>query len=403
MMSRLIGCLAFVLVTMFSGCSDCSDYISINLDRAEDVAVSYVVKTSSSKKKVTTSKSWKTDNKVLAEKAKESFSLKNLTYVFSFLKNHWLASLFLMFVIWGCLGIRILSPLVYYVLSLPFYVLNQLQFVLQSPMRYISKDHDSLGAKLGRTIVGKVLFTFVDVCMYLVCFPLRFINALYYNGFVHVSCSFVDLIAETIKPSGHAKTYKKAFRVIPNFFRYVVLKGLVVLLESVLFVIIDTFYPALTLYHGTGWKSSVSITKPGSWKSSVNDFRCWFGKGVYFATVRSTASHYARSQSNPVMIVSRVSHGRMLNLAYVSKRMRNNVGADSNKTGRITNYGLKKGYTSVLSWTSNDKVGQKWWELIMLDKEGRYDHKWRIRPLYVIDLNTKERKRIYGGMSLWFL
>ncbi|MCQ2218000.1 MAG: hypothetical protein MJZ33_05885 [Paludibacteraceae bacterium] len=236
----------------------------------------------------------------------------------------------------------------------------------------------------------------MDGTMYFVCFPLRFVNAVYFNLFVHISCSFVDLIAETIRPSGRAKSSKKRSNLLPNFCRYVVLKGSVVVLESLLFVIIDTIYPALTLYHGTDWKASISITKPGSWMSSVKDWRCWFGKGVYFATARSTAEHYAIGKNKPVMIVSRVSYGRMLNLAYVSDKMQQNIGADSKKAGRITTFGLKNGYTSVLSWRPSG-----WWEVIMLDKAGRYDHKWRIRPLYVIDFDTKKRMRINGGMSLW--
>lgn len=309
--------------------------------------------------------------------------------------------LLVVFVIWGLLGIPFLSSIIYYVFSLPFYLLNKLQFILYAPERYLCKNYDSIVSKIARSKIGTILFFLEHVALYVVCTPLRFVNAFYFNILVHLPCAYLDLVLETIHPSGHANVGVKVMRVIPNFFKLVVLKGFATTVESILFVAVDTVYPALTLYHGTAWKAGISITKPGSWMSSEKDMRCWYGKGVYFAQARSTAEYYGRSKPDMVMIVSRVSHGRMLNLSLLSKRMYNNIGKDSNKTGRITNNSLNKGYPSVYVWAAADGSQHKWWEIVMLDRGGEYDYKWRIRPLYIVGIKDKARRRIFGGMSLW--
>lgn len=306
---------------------------------------------------------------------------------------------FVAFVIWGFMGIPFLSKVIYWVFSFPFFLLNQLQFILYAPERYIGRTYDSVCAKFGRTFIGKFLFFIEHLLLYVVCTPLRFVNACYYNLFIHIPCCYADLVMETIWPAKYSKVGQKIINIIPNFFKLVIFKGLLATVESVIFVLVDTIYPALTLYHGTSGKAGISITKPGTWLSSEKN--CKFGKGVYFGTVRGTAMHYADGRSNPVMIVSRVSHGFMLHLTLVGNSMHNNIGSTVNRLGRITSSSLKNGYTSVYSWAQEANDSQKWWEIIMLDSKGAYDNKWRIRPMYIVDLNNMSRKRVPGGMSLW--
>ena len=47
----------------------------------------------------------------------------------------------------------------------------------------------------------------------------------------------------------------------------------------------------------------------------------------------------------------------------------------------------------------NERGG--YWEFCMLDWQNRYNHSWRIRPVYVFNFRTGKVQHINGGMRHW--
>lgn len=177
-----------------------------------------------------------------------------------------------------------------------------------------------------------------------------------------------------------------------RFLKYIVWKSGLTLVESLFFTVYDTFIPTLTMYHGTSGEASALITSKGNWKVGSGNFA---GSGIYFAIYKRTADHYQRMNSDGVIIVSRVTLGRILNMSKAPRHVREMVA--SNGDG-ITNYGLKHGYRTTEWWRKDSG----WWEYCMLDKGGPYDHPWHIRELYIYKADSGIKKRIYGSMASWF-
>jgi len=108
----------------------------------------------------------------------------------------------------------------------------------------------------------------VELLLYILLTPLRFLNALYYNVWVHSLWTFSDHLSEVFNPKLKGMRHKKG-KEYRKFWTQDFLKrlkkhsilGLKQVGEGILFVIIDTFVPALTMYHGTNRDASISISK----------------------------------------------------------------------------------------------------------------------------------------------
>jgi len=156
----------------------------------------------------------------------------------------------------------------------------------------------------------------------------------------------------------------------------------------------------LTLFHGTDYQASVSITNAGRCGDSDYYTGIWnvgggnyAGNGIYFAPARSTAIHYSRGS----LIVCRVSLGKVLDIGLAPYSIYRQCGYP-NATG-ATDWGLRNGYTTGEWWRGD--YSANWWEYCMYDWQKRYNFSWRIRPLYVLDINEKRLQRIPGGMCHW--
>ena len=181
--------------------------------------------------------------------------------------------------------------------------------------------------------------------------------------------------------------------------KYPIFHGSLTLIESGIWTVIDTFVPALTLYHGTDYDASSYITcspdrnyisgwSAGVWNVGGGNFA---GNGIYFAPARSTAQHY----SSGSLIVARVSLGRVLDLGMAPWHIYSQCG-HSNAIG-ATEWGLKNGYVTGEWWRGDGG----WWEYCMYDWQNRYNYSFRIRPIYVLDLCDESIQRIPGGMAHW--
>lgn len=290
----------------------------------------------------------------------------------------------------------------YHLISFPFYSLNWLQRRLAKPWMQNYKRNtrsDADNAKLREELeMWKIPFWFILT-------PLRFANAFYYNIVVHCSFEMFNYVVEVLVPEGEhegSSSFFLWFVLIPwRFVKYVLWHGSLTLIESALWTAIDTFVPALTVYHGTSCAAAECICQgPGrveskNWLSAVWNVGGgnYAGNGIYFAPVRSTAYHYA----NGSLIVCRVTFGRTLDLGLAPRRIYDLCGRP-NALG-VTEWGLKNDYVTGEWWRGD--YGAGWWEYCMYDWQNRYNDSWRIRPLYVINIEGECIQRIPGGMYHW--
>ena len=330
-----------------------------------------------------------------------------------FVKNEWLK--LLIYAIIGLVVITLLRAIalnflyvfskvmyyVYWIICIPFYILNWLQRYLSKPWRLFYKTNNGNDRK-NQSL--RSFYEYIKVPLYVLLTPLRLVNAIYYNMIVHCCFEFYNLIIEVLSPANSKEGANNFFLMlilIPwRLIRYVLFHGSLTLIESAIWTIIDTFVPALTLFHGTDYDASVSITNAGRcgdcdyytgiWNVGGGNYA---GNGIYFAPARSTAIHYSRGS----LIVCRVSLGKVLDLGLAPYNIYRQCGYP-NATG-ATDWGLRHGYTTGEWWRGDYHAN--WWEYCMYDWQERYNFSWRIRPLYVLDMNEKRLQRIPGGMCHW--
>ena len=307
-------------------------------------------------------------------------------------------------------GLSFILMAMYYAVSFPFYVLNQAQYVLSEPWRYFYR-YGGMGELTSKKRCA--IFEVLKIILYVLLTPLRLVNAIYYNILVHGLVVFYDLCMEVFVPCSDregADSFWMWLLLLPwRVLRYPVLHGVVALAESVAWTLIDIFIPAITLYHGSDLTAGESIAgsrnrnKSLSWKSGTfaASESSWGGIGVYFAAKRKVALRYARdsyrlSDNNPVVIVCRVSPGRVINYALAPFRVYNAAGGDGNPAV-LNRFAEQNGYTTGEWW--NGWGG--YWEYCLFDWKNLYNSRWRIRPIYLYNDRTHFIQHVKGGMAHW--
>lgn len=298
----------------------------------------------------------------------------------------------------------------YWVMSLPFYLLNQLQYILSEPWRYHFKWHRYYDAT--NTTLRPVL-EILKVLLYILITPLRVINAIYFNIVVHGLTELYDYLLEVFTPCNRKEGAGNVWIWLLTFpwriLKYPVFHGALALLESAIWTVIDTFIPAITLYHGTDLTAGQSITgekrrnRRLGWGSGtfMASNSSWGGIGVYFAASRRVAFRYAvdvhrLSDNNPVTIVCRVSPGRIINYSLAPLPVYHAAGQKGHPS-ILNRYGQKHRYTTGEWW--NQRAG--YWEYCLFDWKNMYNSRWRIRPIYVYNHRTRLVQHIKGGMAHW--
>ena len=294
----------------------------------------------------------------------------------------------------------------YYLLSIPFWFLNRMQHVLTEPWRYIFKSSwPSDGTK---DFLRPFLFC-LQLLLYVVTTPLRILNAILYNILIYGVTELYDLMIEVIQPSkwreGYGNWWRWTYMLPLRIIKYPVYHGCLVLIEGAVWTVIDTFIPAITMYHGTDLTAGQAITGKSGYRWTDGTFAAsqssWGGIGVYFASRRIVARRYAEdpyrlNDTNPVMIVCRVSLGKIINYSLAPYSVYSNAGATGNPAV-LNRYAEKHGYTTGEWW--NQRGG--YWEFCMFDWQNRYNHPWRIRPIYVFNFRTGRAQHIQCGMRHW--
>lgn len=289
----------------------------------------------------------------------------------------------------------------YWILNIPFYCLNWLQRHLSKPWRIFYK-HNSYPRSWSNE-KRRETYEYLKIPIYVLLTPLRFVNAVYYNILVHTTIEFFNYTVEVLIPSSKYEGEDNIilwYLLIPwRILRYPIFHGALTITESIIWTIVDTIMPALTLYHGTCTDASINITQShikrdknnwynGIWNVGGGNYA---GNGIYFAPTRSTALHY----SSGALIITRVSLGRVLDLGLAPYNIYAACGHPNALC--VTSWGLKHNYTTGEWWRQDEG----WWEYCMYDWQNKYNESWRIRPLYVLNLEEKCIQRIPGGMYHW--
>lgn len=308
-------------------------------------------------------------------------------------------------------GLIVVLKTLYDIVSLPFYLLNQLQIILSEPWRYVFKHHVRDD---GSREFLRIFLEVLKVLLYIATTPLRLVNAVYFNILVHGLVSLYDLLMEVFVPNSEKEgkgDFWKWLLMLPwRVLRYPVFHGTVALLESVVWTVIDVFVPAVTLYHGTDLTAGQSIAgsrnrnEDLNWKSGTftASQSSWGGIGVYFASRRRVAMRYAcdpyrLSDSNPVIIVCRVSPGRIINYSLAPGHVYYSTGGNGDPK-KLNSWSQGHSYTTGEWW--NDYGG--YWEYCLFDWQNLYNSRWRIRTIYVYNLRTRLFQHIKGGKAHWF-
>lgn len=296
--------------------------------------------------------------------------------------------------------------LVWALISLPFYILNLLQFWLAKPWRPLMK-HNTLpdSSKPGMRIFLRIL----QIPFYIALTPLRFINAVYYNMVIYNLYAWSNYIIEVFVPSDDTEGASDVidwFIYLPKRIgKYWLWHGVLTTVESAIWTVLDTIFPAVTLYHGTaeayadnmlcdphrnyhrqrsrGWLT-------GIWNVGGGNYA---GDGIYFGIFRKTLRNYEQGSA----IATRVTMGKTIDTILMPDAVYNQAGYPNAKA--VSNWGLNNGYVCGEWWRSDR--GTNWWEICMYDRQNRYNDSWRIRPIYAIHSDNGIMQRIPGGPAHW--
>ena len=291
------------------------------------------------------------------------------------------------------------------IVSLPFYILNLLQFWLAKPWRPLMKVN-LLADKFKKPV--RIFLRLLQIPCYVALFPLRFVNAAYYNLIIHNVYEWSNYLLEVIVPSDPkegARSFWKWLVYLPiRIVKYLLYHGSLTLIESIVWTVVDTIFPAVTLYHGTSetaadnmlcepkrntLRQRSSERRTGTWTVGGGNFA---GDGIYFGIFRKTLRNYQSGSA----IVARITTGRSIDTVLMPDYIYNQAGHAN--ASAVSNWGLRNGYISGEWWRANNC---QWWEICMFDRKNRYNDSWRIRPIYVINYGSGIMQRVPGGSAHW--
>lgn len=305
---------------------------------------------------------------------------------------------------WDLITINGTGNFFWRVVAAPFFILNYIQFFLSKPWRPMLKEvrlPDSDKQWL------RPVLSILKIPFYIVLTPLRCLNAIYYNMVIHLLYELSNYLLEVIVPSdpreGRGDVGKWFIWLPVRIIKYPVWHFGITVIESVIWTVVDTFIPALTLFHGTDKKAVDSMLcepnrnrfrqtasgwRSGTWTVGAGNYA---GDGIYFGISRKTLGNYQSGAA----IAARVSMGRTINVPL----MPGNVYATAGYANAhaVSKWGIQNGYTSGEWW----RDGCDWWEICLYDAKNRYNYSWRIRPIYAVDYHSGIMQRIPGGTSHW--
>lgn len=307
---------------------------------------------------------------------------------------------------WDLPGFASLTRFIWAIVSLPFYILNLLQFWLSKPWRPFMKRNtlpDSSKPFM------RTFLRILQIPFYLALFPLRFVNAVYYNIVLYNLYAWSNYIIEVLAPTddteGAAGFGEWIIYLPKRIGKYWLYHGLLTTIESIVWTIIDTFVPSVTLYHGTAETYADNMLCDPNRNAKRTHSKGWLtgvwnvgggnyaGDGIYFGIFRKTLRNYEQGAA----IVARVTMGKTIDTVLMPDSVYYTAGKPNAKA--VSNWGLNNGYVCG-EWWRRDR-GTNWWEICLYDRQNRYNDSWRIRPIYVIHSDNGIMQRIPGGPAHW--
>ncbi|MBQ7280254.1 MAG: SH3 domain-containing protein [Bacteroidales bacterium] len=304
----------------------------------------------------------------------------------------------------------------YYIFSFPIYMLNQLEHFLVAPWRYLFRsDWPSESLKPFLRYAMEAL----TILLYIATTPLRLFNAVVYNILLHCVSGLYDLFYEVFVPvdpyEGSDSVWRWLLMFPWRFVKYPLYHGLLAVIESVVFTVIDVLLPARTFYHGScnsacqaimcdphrnRYLRNMSLWSSGNFLSSTDNDCSWAGLGVYFAINRSLALSYSyragtEKVDDPVILVCRVTPGRIIHYSLLPHKVYRQTGMGG-KHSELNKFADAHGYTTG-EWFNH----RGHWEYCLFDWRGGYNDPWRIRPIYIYNVRTGRIQHIRGGMQHW--
>jgi len=291
-----------------------------------------------------------------------------------------------------------LGPVCFLLLSPVFSLLNQLQWILQRPWRWLARKPSRANCAI--YFMSFPIRSMLQAALYILATPLRVANAVYYNLLVYNLWNFRDQVFELFIPKrGHYRDRRKSAYLfawlvgLPKRFLICILQICLSIVDSVAMTIVDTVFPTLTMYHGTSFDAAVSINQSG-WLIGDGNFA---GTGLYFAMSREAATHYSHGHKSACIVCVRLTLGMNYPLSCAPQKIRAAIRSDGN---HITSWGQKWRVASTEHWRDDGP----WWEYCLLRFPEKTTIKtWRVRPLYVVPERRVFPTRIWGGSYVWVL
>ena len=273
-----------------------------------------------------------------------------------------------------------------------FLLTNRLQWFVSMPFHFFMRDIESnfSHAYFWVSIPLRITYSIVS---YIILFPIRLINTLYFDFIIFLLTFLQNVIFDLFAPHYPDISVFKyiLFWIIHLPLRIVISlwRIFLALIQSLLAVTSDLFFPRLTLFHGTNIDFAQNIAHEGKWLVGSGNY---VGSGVYFAMNPDVAKHYGRNHHDKMaIVVARVMLFPCRPPASFSERIRNKIGNDGDFITK--NMHLCR---SMQHWRDNPK----WHEFTILNPKCNEGKRFfRVRTICVTGKWLP--KRVKNGISFW--
>lgn len=287
----------------------------------------------------------------------------------------------------------LISPRFTWALRKPFLASNRLQWLLTFPLRRLLQDARSNWPRRIYLAAFPLILVY-SLLIYILLLPVRVVNAVYFDLALFWSVSLRDGLADLLLPGyRYQDTRERIHKWITRFpsrlWRFFARYARVIF-QGVAMTVFDLVWPTLTLFHGTGRSAAEKIARTGRWHAGGGDYA---GTGIYFGLVPQIAEHYARHNSDPIVIVARVNLTPCRPIATLPSELRRMIGGSR---GDAISRGLGSPWVSLEHWRED---GQ-WYEFCLVQRSKfRLVAPWRIRPICIAGPAYPER--VPGGLVPW--
>ncbi len=287
----------------------------------------------------------------------------------------------------------LISPRLTWALRKPFLITNHLQWVLTFPFRPWFQNPKSNWPRRFYLAAFPLILLY-NLLIYILLIPIRLVNAVYFDLALFWSVSLRDGVADLLFPEYRFRDTRefiyKWFSRFPSRLWKFLVRYTRVIFQGIAMTIFDLVWPTLTLFHGTGREAAEKIARTGRWHAGGGDYA---GTGIYFGLVPDVAEHYARHNSDPIVIVARVNLTPCRPIATLTNELRRLIGGSG---GDALSCGLGSPWAALEHFRKDGS----WYEFCLVQRSKfKLVSPWRIRPICIAGPVFPER--VPGGLVPW--